>query len=384
VQVDKASKSLGNQDQQLIREFLMGTIRMNRNSWKASRLLAAAVLGTAGVWCSVPAWAANASDLNISMTAIPTDAVSVSRQNLNTYVAYHVTLGNTGGNTINQVTMTGAAATDGATQAAFNSVVSIGGIVPTCGPTGATTITCTVGQMKAGAGSEFFLLFQTPTDGQNMTFTLQTTFSEGNSPNSPPANIVGATQFDTVGLITQTNPQINAHVQTVLPPVDGSFFTGPNGAVSSDNPFSTTVSLKKVNGLVTTDSIDLASATSYLCDANVPSYYCYGLTSTINVDNAKDDSKVYYGSGQAIAIVLRQDISSLNNKKPVPKIGDVRLYYNSDPDNIPGIGSLVPACGAGLPAVNQPCVSGRTSFVKGQKGYYQYEIQALDNGKFSW
>ncbi len=346
-----------------------------------ARVAAATILLVAGAG---PAWAANASDLAVNMTATPSDSVSVSRQNLTAYIAYRVTLQNTGGNTINQVMLTGTAASDGTTAASFKSVVVNAGIAPTCGPTGALAISCSVGQMKANDSSDFFLLFQTPTDGSALTFTLSTTFSEGNSPNTPPASITEPTIVAIVTLVTQTSPDINAHVKTVLPPAGGTFFTGPNGVVSSTNPFASIVGLPSVANLVTNNSIDLAQVPSFTCSG---SYVCYGLSSTINVDDAKTGNKVFYDQvapGQVITIVLRQDISSLSTKKPIPKVGDVEIFYNPNPLFPGDVGTLVPACATGLPAEDQPCVSGRFDYTKGNKGYYEYWIQAVDNGQLSW
>jgi hypothetical protein len=333
---------------------------------------------------AAPAWAASAADLTITLAATPDDSVSVSRSGLKAYIAYRVTLVNSSTNTINQVSLTGATSPDGTTPAAFAAVVNNSGVVATCGPTGAATISCAIGQMKSNDASDFFLLFQTPTDGSSMTFTLNTTFSEGNSPNTPPANVVGATLTDSVALTTTTNPQINAHVKTVLPPGGGTFFTGPNGVVSSTNPFASQVGLPSVTNLVTNNSIDLASVPSFVCSG---SYYCYGLSSTINVDDAKTGNKVFYDQvapGKYITIVLRQDISSLSTKKPVPKVGDVQIFYNPSPLYPGDVGTLVPPCLAGLPAEDQPCVSGRFDYVKGNKGYYEYWINAVDNGQLSW
>jgi hypothetical protein len=354
----------------------------------AAALLAAALLGLAAAGSGAPAWAANASDLAVHMTATPNDTVSVSRQNLTAYIAYRVTLANTGGNTINQVALTGTATTDGTTAAAFNSVVVNAGIAPACGPTGAAAISCSTGQMKAGTSSDFFLLFQTPTDGSNLTFTLNTTFSEGNSPNSPPANITEPTIVIVVGLVTETSPDINTHVKTVLPPAGGSFFTGPNGVVSSSNPFATLMTLPGVTNLVTTNRIDLSTVPSFACTP--AGYFCYGLTSQMNVDNALDNSEVHYDSvapGQTVTIILRQDVSSLSTKHPIPKIGDVQLFYNPvDPTTGGGynVGSVIPACAPGLPARDQPCVSARIDNLKGNKGYYEYQIRAVNNGWANW
>jgi hypothetical protein len=346
-------------------------------------MLAAALLGAVAAWCGTPAWAANASDLKVTLDGRPLDSVSLSRQNLPTYIAYRVTLANTGGNTINQVRLTGTTVADGSTAAAFNSVVVNAGITPTCGPAGAAVVTCTVGQMKAGNSSDFFLLFQTPTDGVHLNFELDTTFSEGNSPNSPPANITESPLTFNV-LLTQPDGNVNTHVNTVILPAGGTFFTGPNGVVSSTNPFSSIVTLPAVTNLVTNNTIDLASVPSFQCGNSI-SYFCFGLSSSINVDNAKDDSKVFYPAGQIITIILRQDASSLSTKHPIPKVGDVQIFYNPNDPQFPGdVGALVPACTGNLPQPNQPCVSGRTDNLKGNKGYYEYQIRAVDNGHLSW
>ena len=51
----------------------------------------------------------------------------VSRLNLAAYVAYRVTLANTGGNTINQVTLTGTASPNGTTPASFSAYLAMSG-----------------------------------------------------------------------------------------------------------------------------------------------------------------------------------------------------------------------------------------------------------------
>lgn len=362
---------------------------LNSSAFVRLAFFAVAAATTLLIVGALPAWAANASDLNVEMTATPNDTVSVSRQNLTAYIAYRVTLQNTGGNTINQVRLKGSTTTSDGSVASFSSVVVNAGIAPTCGPTGTQATSCSVGQMKAGTSSDFFLLFQTPTTTTNpatLTFTLDTTFSEGNSPNSPPANITEPTITAVVALITTDDPGINSHVKTVLPPAGGTFFTGPNGVVSSTNPFATLMTLPGVTSLVTSNRIDLSSVPSFACNGT---YFCFGLMSEMNVDKALDGSKVFYdvvAPGQFITIVLRQDISSLSTKKPVPKVGDVRIFYNPSP-LLPGdVGNLVPACSSDttLPKENAPCVANRINNVKGNKGYYEYWIQAVDNGRLSW
>lgn len=371
---------------------MMKSMVSNGFDWGRGWKSAAAVVLTVGAAClSTPTWAASATDLTITLTATPADAVSVSRKSLSAYMAYRVTLTNSGTNTINQVRLTGATTADGTTPASYNSVVTNDPafIAPVCAATpgvGPSSVSCTLGQMKSGAQSDFFLIFQTPTDGLSLHFILSTTFSEGGSPTSPPANVIGRTLSDDVTLTTETNSDVNAHVKTVLPPGGGNFFTGPEGAVSSANPFSTIVTLPGVANLVTINAIDLSLNGTFPCGQTI-GYSCFGLQSSINVDNAKDNSKVFYDQvapGNIITIVLRQDVSTLG-AKPYPKVGDVQIFYNPNTPVIPAdVGSLVPACATGLPAANQPCVSQRFDKTKGNKGFYEYWIQAVDNGNFSW
>ena len=86
-------------------------------------------------------------------------------------------------------------------------------------------------------------------------------------------------------------------------------------------------------------------------------------------------------AGPHITILLTQDASSLSAKKPIPPIGDVKIFYTPDPDTTPA--QIVPDCGGAGPAKDAPCIAGRLDALKGNKGYYQWTIFALDNGRFS-
>jgi hypothetical protein len=351
-------------------------------------MLCVAAVAVAAGWCSTPAWAANAADLTIVLASTPTDSVSVSRANLATYVAYRVTLANSGGNTINQVRLTGATTANGTTSASYFGVVGSGAgfIDPTCAPTtgvGPSSVTCSIGQMKSGDQSDFFLIFQVPSDGSNLHLALDTTFSEGSSPTAPPANVVGASLASDLVLTTTTTPDINSSVKTALPPNGGTFFTGSNGAVNGQNPFASVVTLPGVTNLVTNNRIDLTTVPSFACNG---SYFCFGLQSSISVNNARDGSKVFYDPtvGQSITIVLRQDISTLSLVRPKPKIGAVEIFYNPNPAFPGDVGTLVPACAPGLPSANHPCISARIDNTSGNHGYYEFSIRAADNGVFSW
>jgi hypothetical protein len=281
----------------------------------------------------------------------------------------------------------------------YTSLVNLGAANPNCSlPTTTPTnvVTCNIGQLKSNESREFFLIFKAPTAGTNVAFSGLVDFSEGASSGSPPASFTKKVENSMA--LTETI-DISKHVNTVLLPKGGAFFTGNNGAVSSTNAFSTFVTLPSLTSdaptLVTDNRIDQSAVPSYSCS---PGYFCYGLSSKIEINYARDGSKVYYNniaSGKVVTIILRQDVSSLNVIKPRRSVQDVKIFYTTNDDVIPG--NLVPSCADPLPIPpptgvsarpykDNPCVvvGGRRDFVKGQKGYYEYEIQAVDNGRFGW
>jgi hypothetical protein len=374
-----------------VREQAMGVMKDNeRGKRSAFKSVLGAAAMAAAAWVSPTAWAANASDLFVQLKdSQPDPEVSVSRSGLASNIVYRIFINNTGGNTVNQVVFTG-----NSDVGAYSAFVNIGAANPNCAAASSPvdpsvhSVTCQVGQLKAGDSREFFLLFQTPTTGTSITFTGTTTFSEGNSPNTPPANFTDTIGPKTTALITSTADQINKNVKTVLPPTGGSFFTGPNGAVSSTNQWSTLVALPTTTGAVTNNQILLPSAApvSFACSGDFAGYFCYGLQSNIAVIKAIDNLGLFLNDNDSsfIEIKLRQDASSLAVIKPIPKIGDVKIFYNSDPTTIMGVGALVPPCTASPPTALHPCVFQRNDNLKGNKGYYEYVIHAKDNGQYNW
>ena len=368
----------------------MGVVKGNeRGKRSAFKTVLGAAAMVASAWVTPAAWAANASDLFVQLKdSQPDPEVSVSRSGLAANIVYRIFIQNTGGNTVNQVVFTG-----NSDVGAYSAFVNIGAANPNCtaasSPVDLTvqSVTCQVGQLKAGDSREFFLLFQTPTTGTSITFTGNTTFSEGNSPNTPPANFTDTIGPKTTALITSTAQQINKNVKTVLPPTGGSFFTGPNGAVSSTNQWSTIVALPTTTGAVTNNQILLPSdpPVSFTCSFANPGYFCYGLQSNIGVLLAVDNTKNLFlpdGDSSFIEIKLRQDGSSLAAKKPIPAIGSIKIFYN--PGGAQDAGTEVPSCTASPPTAFHPCVFQRNDNFKGNKGFYEFVIHAKDNGQYNW
>ena len=359
---------------------------------KTSELFkSAALAAVAAAWacCTASgAWAANADALTVTLDVKPgvdpvtnLQTVSVSRTGLASNVSYKVLMVNGSLNTVNQVVFTGSSTADGSGIASYAAVVNLGLASPNCPPPGsvaAASVTCAIGQLKAGESREFFLIFQAPVDGTNIRFNGHTDFSQGNSSGTPPANFT-LNVDNTIGLTTVDSTDVNRSVKTVLLPAGGTFFTGPNGQVNGANLVSTTVGVP-TTALVTDNRIDQSALPSYACSGANPGYFCYGLSSSIQINNAGTGAKVYF-TGSPVTIVLRQDAASLTVKKPTPGPYDVKLFYSATT----GVGSEVPSCATtGGPTQDHPCVNTRRDFLKGKKGYYEYEILALDNGVFSW
>lgn len=338
--------------------------------------------------------AAAASDLYMTVDAAPLDSVSVSRTGLVAYAAYKVHLENRGGNTINQVVFVGT------TSVSPSPNVNIAGYAyfvnlpangpdpgctsaPTSGSSTITSVKCNVGQLQSHEFRDFFLLFETPHAGASLNFKAVVDFSEGNSSDTKPANFFTRELDKLLGLTTVETQDVNSAVKTVLPPKGGKFFTGQDGAVNSSNVFSTSVQLQTSTVVTDNNVLETVDGATSTCSA-IAGYFCFGLHSKINIDNAANGQKVYFNEAtppSEVTITLRQDAASLRAKSPVPSIGSVKIFYT--PDQAGPTGSEVPPCSATVvPIPDHPCVAARNSYLKGSKGYYEYVIRAVDNGRF--
>ena len=363
------------------------------------RAIGSVLFSIAACLSAPAAWAANAADLTVTVVARPSDPaeVSVSRSGLDSNVSYRVTLLNSSNNTVNQVVFTGTTTvtptpiTNESGVASYVAFSNLGSASPNCAlpsnpiDPAVHSVICQIGQLKSQQSRDFFLIFRAPQAGANIVFQAHTAFSEGNSSNTPPANFTkDVIPPPTIELITTQTAEVNKSVHTVLPPAGGLFFTGPNGQVGANNPWSTSVGVPATTLVTTNQIVQPDAVPSSACSLDFPGYFCFGLGSRIDVRKALDDTKLILAPGAAaLTITLRQDASSLAVFKPTPAVTDVKIFYN--PDSTSSVtGSIVPPCTASGPAPDQPCVSARRNFVKGNKGYYEYEIKAKDNGVFSW
>ena len=188
-----------------------GSLRMNAiashrstRGWKADRAWAPYSVA-AGAMLSAPAtWAANAADLSVALDVKPADdvvppapqtySVSVSRAGLRLLHLLPADLsqqqhkygqpgrvqgdGDGHGRRLGDRRVQGPCRPDAA--ASPNCPAP-----PAPNATQTNTVTCAIGQLKAGDKRDFFLLFRAPEAGATVAFTGDTTFSSGNSPNSP-------------------------------------------------------------------------------------------------------------------------------------------------------------------------------------------------------
>jgi len=356
-----------------------------------------AVLVAASAWLSGSAWAANSSGLVITFKGVqPSDSVSVSRlPGLPVNVAYRILVENpvTNPNTINQVVFTGS--TDVAGYAGF---VTIAGPSPNC-PAGSPppvnmavkSVSCQIGQLKSGDSREFFLLFQTPTAGAEIRFDGLTEFSQGNSSSAPPSTYtkgLGPFFIDLITAVPNGENGYNKKVKTVLSPNGGTFFTGVDGAVDSNNQWSASVGIPATS-VVTNNEIHLlpddAAPVSFPCS---PGYFCYGLSSNISILDASNGVKLVLdptNPASFLTIKLRQDASSLAVKNPFPAIGAIKIFYNAAPTGPADVGTAVLDCNGSPPTAGNPCIYGRdpSNLSKNKKsGYYEWTIHAKDNGKY--
>src|SRR5512134_2470624 len=122
----------------------------------------------------------------ISVTAVPS-IVTYSRPDesppLVTYAAYEVGVVNNSTNTLNNVRLVGATSVAGAASQSAPFVASVG-LDCTTTDLAATTIECSIGQLRGGGGSSsFVVVFQAPTEGASVDFAWTVYYAEGSNDN---------------------------------------------------------------------------------------------------------------------------------------------------------------------------------------------------------
>lgn len=296
-------------------------------------------------------------------------SVSPVRPKLDTFVGYTVTVANAGGNTINNISFTGSTlVTDGDEKAVFSSIEGA-----TCTVTTATSISCAIGQLKAGqAFPTFAVFFKAPVkdtvsplpDGvagncastdcvsfSGITYYAETT----GGASSPVDNSVSEWTTGQVTLGT-FNPTL---VKSAVPKGGGSLFTGSGGVSSSADPFATTVVVPAGTTFTTAevsetpDSINCTNnfSTCFRSDITIPGTFSPYLT-----------------------IVLRQDVSTILKGT---KIESVLIEYTG-----PAGAVLVGDCASPTTPRSDglPCIAKRTYYKSSRTPGWTAEL----DGDFEW
>lgn len=172
---------------------------------------------------------------------------------LNTYVGYTVSIGSDASNTntINNVVFTATTSvTDGDEAAEFSSVEGASCAVaanPAGSPVNARSISCAIGQLRAGQSYPPFVVFfkapvkdtATPTTPDNIRFSGITYYAEGTGGlQSPPQNSTVPWSAADV-LLGTPNPVL---IKSAVQKSGGTLFTG-DGVSTGSNPFTTAVTV---------------------------------------------------------------------------------------------------------------------------------------------
>jgi hypothetical protein len=263
---------------------------------------------------------------------------------LATFVGYKVKMSNFSRNTINHVIFEGTTSvTDPQEIAGFSSAegATCNTVVPKeSTPVNGVTIQCNFGKFKSGDSVTFTVFFAapardttSPTDPDKVTFRGQAITAEGYHGGKSPNNSRDPWVAPDV-LLERPDP---TRVRTAVPKTGGTVFTGDPGVSTSDDPFSTNVTIPPLPNFTTAEIIETAAEN---CGSN-NFFNCFSTQLTIP------------GTFDYLTIVLREYASNIRNPK-YANINNVIVKY-LDP---PAPGYIVGLCpspttplGGGLPCI---------------------------------
>ena len=346
-----------------------------------SRWSAHATIGILAItsWCVATPAFAGAGLLTTVVTPLSANVTYGDNANaLVTYIGYTVTIASdpANTNTINNIQFTAtASATDAAEKPTYFSADGA-----TCTVTSAdqTSISCAIGQLRAGEAYPTFAVFFTApakitngvADGAGqdaVAFSGITYYAEGTGGlQSPPQNSTASWVASNVVTLGTTNPTL---VRSVVPKNSNLLiFTGNGAVTTSANPFATSVNVPPAATYTTADI-----ALSSIADPNCTNFTsCY--LSQITIPGT---------FSPYLTIVLRMDAANI---KKGTHIESVVIYYNSVP-----VGDCAspttPFSGA---AAGTPCIAKRIYYKnKGVPGWtadldgdFEWQILNLKNGGY--
>lgn len=340
-----------------------------------SARMRAALLSCAFAAVPMAAWAGagelitTVTPLSASVTYSALASTSPARPKLDTFVGYTVTVANAGGNTINNISFTGSTlVTDGDEKAVFSSAEGT-----TCTATTDTSISCTIGQLKAGqAFPTFAVFFKAPVkdtvsplpDGvagscassdcvsfSGITYYAETT----GGATSPVDNSVSewTTGQVTLGTFNATL------VKSAVPKGGASLFTGSGGVSSSADPFATTVVVPAGTTFTTAEVSETPDGINCTNNFNA----CF-----------RSDITIPGTFSPYLTVVLRQDASTILRGT---KIESVLIEYTG-----PGGAVLVGDCASPTTPRSDglPCIVKRTYYKSSRTPGWTAEL----DGDFEW
>jgi hypothetical protein len=351
------------------------------------------------------ALAGTAGAFDFSAVTTVSNRVTYSKpaEQLKTFVAFNVGAGdyllkNIAGNTLNDITITfSATVTDGAeTLKLVDPATYLAGLPAGCSyPSGAANplvITCRLRQYKAGDSLPPFTVFyeapakvtqtQAPfvgdADGTDrVKLDIRVVYAEGTNGGNPrPNSVVDVPMPDGAAAVLGTeNPLL---VKSAVPKAGGTLFTGVGvttlGAVATaTDPWTTTV-IVPANFSAPTGNYTVATIAE---TSDVP------LAS--NLFTKESTQLTIPGSFSSLRILLRRDVSTI---APKAKIDSARIYYSPNTAGT-DLGTELFACTLAGPSPGVPCINRRTEYTKRNapssawEGDWEFEILALDNGRYS-
>lgn len=320
----------------------------------AARVIALALASAAASFAASPAFA-GAGEVTTVVTPLSTNVSYTESATDPIFIVYAVSVTNDVGNTINNIVFTGAT-TPTSALATFDSAT--GATCTTTNPD-ETAVSCSIGQLKAGIGTVFYVTFRAPTAAAGSTatsFSGTTFYAEGTGglENSTPKNSTRRWTAADV-LLGTTSP---SNIKSGVPQVNKTlkFFTAPNPLGELSDQITTTVSVAGTAPITSTLTIQetALAADNTSCIAQGNFYRCYVSDLTIEDTSTAPPTPFQYasGSGKYLGITLRIERAAI---KPGFKTSNVRVTYD---------GATINACqvtsptGAPITYAEVPCYTG--------------------------
>ena len=313
---------------------------------RSLKLAAVCLASTLAV--ATPAFgAAGVIETSVTLLSDPTTyRKSDSTPPLITYVGYTVTVTNSGVNTVNSVRFTGTTAvTDLQETATFSSAEGASCAVaanPPAAPANASSISCAIGQLRAGGTASFTLFFLAPAQdpitplpagSDFVKFSGITYYAEGTNDSTPPSPNNSANPWTAADATLGTsNP---TRIKTAVPKGGGSFFTGAGAISTGADKFTTWVQIPpaasftqaEVNESPLASAADLARCTNfdtcYRSDVTIP-----GKALCPFAPFANSCFSPY------LTIVLRQDASNIKRPNGIASV--LIVYVDESGEHLVG------------------------------------------------